>query len=561
MSVIRQKNWLGQQRVDVPHLREIESSIVDDFDVLAGQILAGRNAMVVTGFDIIITGAIGNPAVQLQMNVAGGLLLHPTASENGTIFNVPLDRPVEVLSITNNRILGSFTAGAVNYVGLDLKRTTDNSTADIVEFLDANSLLEVPKTVALARTLDYVIVISTTDFASTPGIAPVAIVTTDVNNNVTVIQDAHAKMFRLGSGGSVPNRFNAYAWPAGRKEDVVTNVFDGGDKTIASLKEWCDAIMTRLWEQGGGEYWYSPTADRNVTLIRTGPVFVNGEYFEWDGTNLHWKGLKFIFDNSTGYYNDIKDQTTNSPGLTNLADGECIYVDLDRTQNLGPASPPYVVGLQVAKAVTATLGTSAVPGSRQVIAWRVGADIYTKNGFFAVNTTFLPATTTSNGLVTLSKAAAVPGAPVVLTATERNSITGSFGVVGLDGTFKAMALGMTRDGTGQGAGDINIGGGVDDNNIYLNTGINYVRVNGKGILTNIVSPFSGTVLKLDGTTKVQIISTVVQMDEVATPAAPPAASGNFYFKSNGLASPNYRTQFVVQWADGSETIVAESPAS
>ncbi len=36
--ILRQQNWLGQQRVDAPHLRSLESSAAADFDVLAGLI-------------------------------------------------------------------------------------------------------------------------------------------------------------------------------------------------------------------------------------------------------------------------------------------------------------------------------------------------------------------------------------------------------------------------------------------------------------------------------------------------------------------------------------------
>jgi hypothetical protein len=44
MSANRQLNLLGQWRLDVPHLRSIESSVAADFDLLAGSMLGGGQA-------------------------------------------------------------------------------------------------------------------------------------------------------------------------------------------------------------------------------------------------------------------------------------------------------------------------------------------------------------------------------------------------------------------------------------------------------------------------------------------------------------------------------------
>lgn len=385
MSVLRQLNILGQERVDVVQFRLIDSSIAADFDLLGGKILSGQNALIIKGFEVGTANVTGGPATNLQMNTASSILVNFNSSESGSIFSVPADRAVEQLSTTNPRLTGSFTANQTNYVGVDLRRTADSSTADLAVFLGANTLQEKTEEVPLGRTLDYIIVVTTTDFSSLPTVTPVAIVITDVNNNVVSVTDARNLMYRLGSGGVSPNRLNTFSWPSGRNEGTSTEFF-GGDKIISSLKGWMDSIMTRVWEIGGGQYWYSPTADRNVSLAAVGSAFTsNQEYFEWDGTNLHWKGLKFVFENSGSgvWYNDIANQITDLAGLTNLADGECIYVDLDRTANRtgGTALTPI-------KGVTATLGISTIPGARQIIAWRIGANIWTRNSHFPVGTFF-----------------------------------------------------------------------------------------------------------------------------------------------------------------------------
>jgi hypothetical protein len=468
VSVLRQQNWLQQQRVDIPHVRALESSICADFDLLAGSIFGGSRALVVSGFDMV-PAVVGTAATSLQLHTANGVLIHGQASESGSIFNVPSTRAVETLNAANARVTGSFAASSVNYVGVDLRRTADSTTTDLVQFLDANTLTEKPKSVPLARTLDYIIIISTQDFSANTNIAPLAKVTTDAAGNITALEDARNLAFRLGSGGTITNAKATYSWPNTRKEVGDNTDFNVGDKTITSLKSWMDATMTRLWEIGGGEFWYSPTADRNVQMIRGyagATVFTGGEYFEWSGTHLHWKGLAFIFDNSTGNINQVADQTSDSSGLTNLADGECIYVDLNRTANRTGGS-----SLVAAKAALATLGTPTVPGSRQVIAWRSGSNIFTRNQYFAVGTAFAVATPSALGVVKLTAAAGAPGAPVVPS---------------IDASGYAQMQGISRGAIG--AGTLSIGREANDNSIAI----------GSASL-NAVGPLSSGLVELRGT--------------------------------------------------------------
>ena len=409
MSVQGRARFSGQQRVDVPHLRQLESGVIADFDILAGTILGGRKALVVDGFEFAIPGAVGAKASALQLVVASSLLCHYNATEPGSIFQVPADRAVEILSAGNARLTGSFIPGTTNYVGIDLVRAADATTADTVSFLDADTLIDQAQAgIPLRETLDYRIVVSAIDFDATPALAPVAKVVTDAANNVSSITDARNLMFRLASGGSVPDQQYAYPWPEGRLENS-TEKFQGGDRALGSLRVWCEAVMTRLWEIAGGERWFSAVSDRNVKMSRSASgVFANGEFFEWDGTNLHWKNLRFIFPNSTGYYNDIADQLTDSTGLTNLADGECIYVDLDFSQNLTGAS-----ALVLVKAVVTSLGSPTIPGSRYVVAWRNGSSVYVRDNYFPVGSVQTVATASSVGVVRLTRHALVPASPAV----------------------------------------------------------------------------------------------------------------------------------------------------
>ncbi len=508
MAVIRQFNALGQARVDVPHLRSVESAVAGDFDVLAGRMLAGNTPQVLAGFELVSDGVI--QAASLQVVVADALLLHPEASESGAIFRAPSDRDIETLSTSNNRVEGSFTPSSTNYIGVDLVRYVDDTTTDLVQFLDSTTLEEAPENVPLGRTLDYKFVISTNDFAITSHVAPVATVVTDASNNVVSVADARYMMFRLGSGGGAPDPTYVYPWPGGRAAD--DSDVDAADKAIGDLKSWLNAAMTRMWELGGGERWFSPTADRNVTLTGLGGTFgTSGDYFEWDGADLHWQGLAVVFDNSTGFINEIADQLTDDPGLTDLADGECVYVDLDRTQDLTGGD-----ALVAVKVALTDLGVPTIPGSRLVIAWRRGTDCYLRGKLGPIGASNVPpATTTVLGAVILSGTPPDPTLPIAGT---------------LDSSNYVMAAGLTRNGAVVGAGTVAVAPDTTDD----------------------------TALTLGNASMAAAVSLLGKMGlnfPIRTTTVPTPASGTFTVFAQ---KPSDRMQLCVKWENGVTLIIAES---
>lgn len=421
MAIIRQQNWLGQQRVDVPDLRSIESGVAADFDILSGKILSGRVPLVVRGFSIPTTGVSGSPADSLQLTVASGLLMHFGASEAGTLFSTNDSAAAEVLSSTNPKVSGAFTANSTNYIGLDFQRSSDSTTTDLKQFLDANTLEEVAKSVPTARTLNYRILISTQPFSVNTNICPIAKVVTNSSNAVTSVTDSRQLMFRLGNGGDNPNASSSFSWvDSTRKENPITYIpptssvspFTGGDKEILSLKQWMDAIMSRLWEIGSGSYWYSPTARDNVKVAFGTPVIpATGDNFEWNaGTNtLTWQSLSVMFENSVGYFNTIQ----NGSAVLS-ANGQCLYVDLVRETN-GATLVPAV-------ALLTALGTPNIPGSRFIFAWRLNNEIQIRDRAYEVGRSFPVATTTTLGVVKLNQTAGAPSAPVVTSIMSNGQV-------------------------------------------------------------------------------------------------------------------------------------------
>lgn len=382
MSAITTPNWQGGVRIDAPLLRLIDSFVRGDFDLLAGSIISGGRPLVVRGFTLATT-QLGVRPETLAVVVEGGVALHPGASVSGTIFRVPGGRTVETLSSSNPRVLGSFGASRANYVGLDITRAPDASTSDRLTFWEPALGTEQQRSTPLAQSQDYVLVVTDLPFEQVPTLLPLWIVETDASGAVSALRDARPLLSALSSGGSAPDLSYGYPWPEGRSPIDPSR---GGDKAIFSVKDDLDAVKSRIREIGGGQYWYSAVSDRNVKMARSGTTFANGEYFEWDGGDLHWRGLSFVLPNSAGLRNEVADQTTDVTGLTNLGDNECIYVDVDFSANKtgGSALVPVRAPLQ-------NLGYSDRGKCRTVIAWRSGGGaVFVRDSGFAVGSEPFP---------------------------------------------------------------------------------------------------------------------------------------------------------------------------
>lgn len=264
MSVRRRANLIGQQRIDIPHLKSIESAVSNDFDeLLSGLVLGENQSYVVRGFKVNMSGAIGASASGLQLIVEDSSFLHGASNESGTFFSIPSGTAAEILnSTTNDKVEGSFGPTADNYIGIEFTRNVDDSTTDQVNFWNPTTNVETTKTVPLAITLDYKIVITTSNFAS--NVMPVAIVRTDASNNVVSVTDRRRLLYRLGTAGdSDPNPFYEYPWAEGRAENFYTSTsptsspFEGGDKQLNNMKDFFDALMTEIKLIKGTPYWYS----------------------------------------------------------------------------------------------------------------------------------------------------------------------------------------------------------------------------------------------------------------------------------------------------------------
>jgi hypothetical protein len=319
-------------------------------------------------------------------------------------------------------------------------------------------------------------------------------------------------------------------------------------------------------------------------MIRQGAAFItNGEYFTWDGTNLHWKGLVFIFDDSTAVFNEVANQLTDSPGLTDLANGECIYVDLDRSQNRTIAGTNPLIAV---KTTLSLLGQGIPPGSRWVLAWRYGSAVFTRDQSFPVNSSQIVATVSSTGNVQLS--ASEPTFP----ANPRVALVDAIATV-------AIAGGLTRGDAGGlgvdffgGSGDLVIGGFSHDFNIFLRT----TRTQDSVIITgaerwttsanatveilnsddmiahpgNLLAKFkgwNGIAGQFETGINIQSLGVVSFRNVPVTPSTPAPTlldpiRSNMFFRNNGELTgqipPISRDQLCVMYWDGTIVVISES---
>jgi len=349
MAIRRSQNFVNQQRVDVPHLRSIESAVRNDFDeLLEAFVLGPDQSYVLRGFELSMIGAIGASATGLQLIVENSAIFHGKSLTSGSYLVVPPGTGNEILnSNVNVKVEGTFTPNALNYIGIEFERSIDDTTLSQVYLWNPTTDTEITKTLPLALVLNYEVVISSSIFAS--NILPVAVVETDASNNVISITDQRPMLFRLGSAGSLtPNPNYVYPWSnhsEGRNENpwrssTVTSPFRGGDKQILSMKEWMDAVMTEIKLIKGTPRWYDLTSNlsiddlfatlSNLQMTGRGGFFHNAAV----AGQINWDRDFFLrIIGSRLQYRVLANLTANH---ITLADGEVAYLELNKDVEIEP---------------------------------------------------------------------------------------------------------------------------------------------------------------------------------------------------------------------------------
>lgn len=333
MSVKQSFNFLDEQRVDIPHLKSIDSSVIFDFSTLI-QAFVGDVPYILNGFTIPVSG-ISGPATALQLVVENAVVWIPDDA-NGAFLRVVSGTANDVLNNSNPKVVGSFTAG-FNYIGLQFTRATDSTTNDLVSFWDVDSDSEYTQTVPLGLVMNYQIVISNAGFGTT---APIAIVNVS-GSNVVSIENAKQSPFRLGTGGANPDiNFQDVITvenPLLATSNSAPDPFQGGDWQNGTFKDWMNMVMSVLKRISGSDFWYilGGSAPPDLNLFDTwwdanGSVLTGAGVFQHSlsvAGMLTWTAPLFIKSiiGSLVY--------TINAGVVTLNNGDVAYVQLVRDQD------------------------------------------------------------------------------------------------------------------------------------------------------------------------------------------------------------------------------------
>ena len=272
MAVLGRLLISSAERLDLPDFLSIDSYITGDLKYLMKSFVGDAKPYVLKGFEVINpSNAIGTQ--NISISVANSVVYYPGSSAG------PYFHGLEEGNLLAAPLIPELRKNSTNYVYLTL--TTVDTAKDTRALWDPDreggAGGEFTQDVNTQTVLTAEVNVSVSSFPENT--IPVCIVIVG-SNFITKITDARDMMFRLGSGGLNPNPLNKYDWrdeptsTYARKESNVSmtnaldpNPFKGGDKNIQSLKEWMDAVMTKLNELGGTTYWYEDTSVFNLINV------------------------------------------------------------------------------------------------------------------------------------------------------------------------------------------------------------------------------------------------------------------------------------------------------
>jgi hypothetical protein len=256
------------ERLDLPDLLSLDSYAAGDWQYFLKGLVGDTKPFILKGFDVIDPGnAIGTQSCSIR--VADSITFYPGSNSGSFFHGLQEGHPQAAPLVPELR------KNAVNYVYLTF--STFNTSVDTRAFWDPDKDGgvggEFTQDINTESVLQVQVNVSTGSFPANT--IPVAKITVGPVV-ITAIEDARDLMFRLGSGGINPNPFNTYAWRSqpgsqyARQEPPTqmlaggVNPFQGADKNILTLKEWMDAIMSKLRELGGTTYWYDDTSSFSI---------------------------------------------------------------------------------------------------------------------------------------------------------------------------------------------------------------------------------------------------------------------------------------------------------
>ncbi len=258
--------------MDLPDFRNIQDFVCADFKAIHKLVWSDNN-YVFSGFN---STGVGTNTLSIAIADAAFIV----GADDGIIFiGAPSLAPLTTTSLTPS---------ATNYVELYVDE--DTGGADSRAFWDPTAAgglgAEFSQIIDTFSFVQAKLNINTSNFTGDPD--KVKICEVDVNGSgiITEIRDGRDLFFRLGRGNNV--NF-VYPW-ASRVEPADTQ-FTGADKDLHDVKDWADAVMTKLLELGGTTYWFESAPASIGGILQLAMSVLSAESatarFFWDGSELH----------------------------------------------------------------------------------------------------------------------------------------------------------------------------------------------------------------------------------------------------------------------------------
>lgn len=345
MAVLGRLLVSSAERLDLPDFLSLDSYTAGDFKYLMKSFVGDEKPYVLKGFDVINPqNTIGTQNISIR--VANSVVYYPRSMAGPFFYGL------EEGNLQAAPLVPELRKNSTNYVYLVL--STADAAKDTRAFWDPDRNGgeggEFTQDVNTQTLLSAQVNVSVSSFPDNT--VPVCKVVVGPNF-IESIEDARDMLFRLGSGGLVPNPLSRYSFREdptsiyARKEPntkmtsaLDPNPFFGGDKNIQTLKEWMDVVMTKFAELGGTTYWYEDVGAFNIvntfkdalaTSIKSKGTWTSSDSI--DG-NLIWS--EDVILQSTADKRDIIIRAGNKT----LADNQVAFLDRIRDVNINTGSLP-----------------------------------------------------------------------------------------------------------------------------------------------------------------------------------------------------------------------------
>ena len=267
MALLQRTRVLSQQRLDLPDFNNLEDFVCADFKAMFKNSWTNAN-FVLSGF---APSGIGTDTLSIALANSVAIV----GADDGVMY---IGAP-SLAALTTN----SLTDDSPNYIELIIEQDTGGSDSRAFWDQTANSGAgaEFSQIIDTFTFIKASFAINTAGFTSDPDKIPICNATM-ASGTISTITDGRDMLFRLGRASSPTFDFS---WAS--RTEPATSAFTGADKDIEDMKEWMDAVMSRIRELDGGTYWYE---NSGVSLSggfrNTGLSLLTGEAadatFAWD---------------------------------------------------------------------------------------------------------------------------------------------------------------------------------------------------------------------------------------------------------------------------------------